>query len=195
MKKDYTPTPGIEPGPPGWKPGILAIRPRGIVEKKQTKYKTWLSNFCCAARETRHCFTSLIFQTWNKTNVKSAFTAEFAFAQLLRECQKNKLRVAISLNRSHGVMVSTLDFESSDPSSNLGGTFNFIYTHLISSAMQLGRWKTNWIDGRNIFRSKKKHFFFICRIFSIGMSFMMRIPSRSLLDRPWIEKFQFPRHI
>jgi hypothetical protein len=25
--------------------------------------------------------------------------------------------------RSHGVMVSTLDFESSDPSSSLGGTF------------------------------------------------------------------------
>ena len=28
-----------------------------------------------------------------------------------------------SCERSHGVMVSTLDFESSDPSSNLGGTF------------------------------------------------------------------------
>ena len=27
--------------------------------------------------------------------------------------------------RSHGVMVSTLDSESSDPSSNLGGTFPF----------------------------------------------------------------------
>ena len=27
--------------------------------------------------------------------------------------------------RSHGVMVSTLDFESSDPSSNLGGTFSY----------------------------------------------------------------------
>ena len=26
-------------------------------------------------------------------------------------------------HRSHGVMVSTLDFESSDPSSNLGGTY------------------------------------------------------------------------
>lgn len=26
----------------------------------------------------------------------------------------------------HGVMVSTLDFESSDPSSNLGGTFLFV---------------------------------------------------------------------
>ena len=30
---------------------------------------------------------------------------------------------------SHGVMVSTLDFESSDPSSNLGGTlFYFVYS-------------------------------------------------------------------
>ena len=24
------PTPGVEPGPPGWKPDILAVRPRGI---------------------------------------------------------------------------------------------------------------------------------------------------------------------
>ena len=30
-KKD-SPTPGIEPGPPGWKPGILAIRPCGMVK-------------------------------------------------------------------------------------------------------------------------------------------------------------------
>ena len=29
-KKSFSPTPGIEPGPPGWKPGILAIRPRGM---------------------------------------------------------------------------------------------------------------------------------------------------------------------
>ena len=29
----------------------------------------------------------------------------------------------LSCARSHGVMVSTLDFESSDPSSNLGGTW------------------------------------------------------------------------
>ena len=28
---------------------------------------------------------------------------------------------------SHGVMVSTLDFESSDPSSNLGGTSDFLH--------------------------------------------------------------------
>ena len=30
-------------------------------------------------------------------------------------------------SRSHGVMVSTLDFESSDPSSNLGGTYIFSF--------------------------------------------------------------------
>ena len=30
QKQTNSPTPGIEPGPPGWKPGILAIRPRGI---------------------------------------------------------------------------------------------------------------------------------------------------------------------
>ena len=29
-QKSFSPTPGIEPGPPGWKPGILAIRPRGM---------------------------------------------------------------------------------------------------------------------------------------------------------------------
>ena len=27
----YFPTPGVEPGPAGWKPAILAVRPRGIV--------------------------------------------------------------------------------------------------------------------------------------------------------------------
>ena len=39
VKKDCkkcSPTPGIEPGPPGWKPGILAIRPRGIDINGQT---------------------------------------------------------------------------------------------------------------------------------------------------------------
>ena len=36
--------------------------------------------------------------------------------------------------RSHGVMVSTLDFESSDPSSNLGGTYIFFKTFLSSHA-------------------------------------------------------------
>ena len=28
-EKKELPTPGVEPGPPGWKPGILAVRPRG----------------------------------------------------------------------------------------------------------------------------------------------------------------------
>ena len=47
-KKDYkkfSPTPGIEPGPPGWKPGILAIRPRGIVGKLLRALKSNYSFF------------------------------------------------------------------------------------------------------------------------------------------------------
>ena len=28
--KKYVPIPGVEPGPPGWKPGILTARPYGI---------------------------------------------------------------------------------------------------------------------------------------------------------------------
>ena len=35
LKKTISSTPGIEPGPAGWKPAILAIRPRG------TSYKKW----------------------------------------------------------------------------------------------------------------------------------------------------------
>ena len=38
----------------------------------------------------------------------------------------------LSLHRLRGVMVSTLDFESSDPSSNLGGTFLLRITIVLS---------------------------------------------------------------
>ena len=37
----------------------------------------------------------------------------------------------LSCARSHGVMVSTLDFESSDPSSNLGGTWEYICCSMV----------------------------------------------------------------
>ena len=30
IKRNFVPTPGVEPGPAGWKPAILAVRPRGI---------------------------------------------------------------------------------------------------------------------------------------------------------------------
>ena len=44
------------------------------------------------------------------------------------------LYLHIYKNRSHGVTVSTLDFESSDPSSNLGGTSSFNAVLLLSHA-------------------------------------------------------------
>ena len=43
------PTPGVEPGPSGWKPDILAVRPRGmngdIVVGKKLSVKTVKSYF------------------------------------------------------------------------------------------------------------------------------------------------------
>ena len=39
IKKSESPTPGIEPGPPGWKPGILAIRPCGMMKNKSESWK------------------------------------------------------------------------------------------------------------------------------------------------------------
>ena len=43
-----------------------------------------------------------------------------------------------SCKRSHGVMVSTLDSESSDPSSNLGGTFFLFYTFIFLKLISHG---------------------------------------------------------
>ena len=37
-KKRRIPTPGIEPGPPGWKPGILTTRPNGKYTSDEAKY-------------------------------------------------------------------------------------------------------------------------------------------------------------
>ena len=68
------------------------------------------------------------------------------------------------LNRFYGVVVSTLDFESKDPSSNLGRTCLFFY---VSS------WKRNWSFNRsgivwNVMQHQKwknQTFSFLNRIF------------------------------
>ena len=47
-KKDWLPTPGFEPGPPGWKPGILTTRPSGRSDWHCTKHqcKLGLQDWC-----------------------------------------------------------------------------------------------------------------------------------------------------
>ena len=42
------------------------------------------------------------------------------------------------MRRSHGVMVSTLDSESSDPSSSLGGTCDVFFVHLFMFCLSVG---------------------------------------------------------
>ena len=50
--------------------------------------------------------------------------------------------------RSHGVMVSTLDSESSDPSSNLGGTSNrqFFFLFILNMSFYLYRYFSYTIE-------------------------------------------------
>ena len=40
------PTPGVEPGPPGWKPDILAVRPRGTAVSSFQKTSHVLQQMC-----------------------------------------------------------------------------------------------------------------------------------------------------
>ena len=85
---------------------------------------------CSAARK---CTTAAICY---KTSYKKLV---LLFSRLLITEKYLESKFKVSLNKityllgttfskkwSHGVMVSTLDFESSDPSSNLGGTFIFV---------------------------------------------------------------------
>ena len=65
LKKHYSPTPGIEPGPPGWKPGILAIRPRGIDEDltektRNLKHILMLSQFSARVYKNYFHFSRML---------------------------------------------------------------------------------------------------------------------------------------
>ena len=46
LKEAFLPTPGVEPGPPGWKPGILTARPCGRGQKSSTVQDNWISPVC-----------------------------------------------------------------------------------------------------------------------------------------------------
>ena len=44
QKSKPIPTPGVEPGPPGWKPGILAVRLRGILMDRDFRHSLLLKH-------------------------------------------------------------------------------------------------------------------------------------------------------
>ena len=92
--------------------------------------------------------------------------------------------------RSHGVMVSTLDFESSDPSSNLGGTFcrNSVVCSFCELTVANRRQK-------GIILSQFLSLYF----FHLRLEFLVLIVVFVfLLVRPWlnfIEAFQFANRV
>ena len=46
LKESFFPTPGVEPGPPGWKPGILTARPCGRGRVNTTVQDNWIVPVC-----------------------------------------------------------------------------------------------------------------------------------------------------
>ena len=61
-KEKLIPTPGVEPGPSGWKPDILAVRPRGILFPSGIEPETFCVLGRCDNRyttETRWVWGSL----------------------------------------------------------------------------------------------------------------------------------------
>ena len=46
LKESFLPTPGVEPGPPGWKPGILTARPCGRGREYATVQDNWTASVC-----------------------------------------------------------------------------------------------------------------------------------------------------
>lgn len=75
--------------------------------------------------------TQLVTLHSKKFTVENILLLKCFVGGLLRGRNKNHT-MKVRSGWSHGVMVSTLDFESSDPSSNLGGTFLFPFPELQS---------------------------------------------------------------
>ena len=58
------PTPGVEPGPAGWKPAILAVRPRGMYELINIIIPLWLI-YCIPRKKLKDVFIFSLM--WNKS--------------------------------------------------------------------------------------------------------------------------------
>ena len=67
-KKNSFPTPGIEPGPPAWKAGILTTRPYGRAESDRDSYSNEckvLPAFACGLFHWFRYIKTRSFKWWN----------------------------------------------------------------------------------------------------------------------------------
>ena len=85
------------------------VAPPGLLTTGQSDARRSLTHIARASNPSAVLLVDWRFQTWLSHAASTTWSV----------CQ----------SRSHGVMVSTLDFESSDPSSNLGGT-SFVFCQI-----------------------------------------------------------------
>ena len=60
-KEKILPTPGVEPGPPGWKPDILAVRPRGRGGEIRRNSGLWQWQVAFSSKTFSKCLQHLVF--------------------------------------------------------------------------------------------------------------------------------------
>ena len=93
-----------------------------IIFTEKLFFKAWHSKHYYFLKDIWWWFLRTAKNTWNLGKM-TKFTLKFEYCICSHSSKK----------RSHGVMVSTLDFESSDPSSNLGGTSQFYFFRILST--------------------------------------------------------------
>ena len=99
---------------------------------------------------------TVLFVLWNAIFCLSLYSVE----KYIYDPTRFRLFLFLVSHWSHGVMVSTLDFESSDPSSNLGGTW-LIFFYQLEYYSSL--WKFNWkvLEIINLYQLVFCHTFFV----------------------------------
>lgn len=118
------PTPGVEPGPPGWKPGILAVRPRGILFPSGIEPET----FCVLGRCDNRYTTETVGSDWTKLNMYHLVPWHLVNQLLVIWHHPN-------VSSRDRLVVRTLRCGRSNPGSNPGHGSDFF------SVFHLDQWK------------------------------------------------------
>ena len=118
LKCKNFPTPGVEPGPPGWKPDILAVRPRGSMFSPGIEPGTFCVLDRCDNRYTTKTHWHLqIIQPWHAQP-----------GSLVAECARpNITRNPIAVLSRDRLVVRTLRCGRSNPGSNPGHGMDKIF--------------------------------------------------------------------
>ncbi len=104
----------------------------------------------CKDRQLENVCVVLFYVTIH-TSIRKYFLLSFSLDA--RDSSRKPTSATCLTKRFHGVMVSTLDFESSNPSSSLGGTFRSIFLNTLFRN-EWRKWNSDLRDGVDAWNAK-----------------------------------------